>query len=59
MRTHDFSIKIVLLNHHNINCSRILEGEKAETSGATGCSVTHDGALEDLAKLREIVLKRF
>lgn len=57
--SYNLSIKVVLLNHDDVDGPRVLECEEAEASGSTGCSIAHDGAFENLAELREVVLQGF
>lgn len=58
MITYNLSIKVVLLDHHDVDSPWVLECEEAEASRSAGCSIAHDSALENLAELREILLQR-
>jgi hypothetical protein len=43
--SYDFPIKVVFLNHDNIDRASIFECEEAKASRAAGCAVSHDSAL--------------
>jgi hypothetical protein len=49
--TYDFAVEVVLLHHDCVDALGIFEREEAETSGAAGGRVAHDGALANLAEL--------
>lgn len=53
--THDFAVKIVLLDHDGVYGPWVFEGEEAKTTRASALAVAHHGALKDFSKLREIV----
>jgi len=47
----------MFFDHDDIDGSGILERKEAETSWATWSSITHDSALQYLAKLREVLFQ--
>lgn len=49
--SYNLAVKVVLLDHDNVDSLWILESQETETSRATGRSVTHDSTFEHLAKL--------
>ncbi len=49
----------MLFDHDGVDDLRVSEGEEAEAARTTGGAVSHDGALDDIAELREILLERF
>jgi hypothetical protein len=53
--THDFAIKNVLLDHHHVDSLGVFECEETEAAATPGGAIPHDGAFQDLAKLRKIV----
>lgn len=46
----------MLLDHDSVDGLRILEGEEAETTRTTCGAISHNGALENFAELREVLL---
>lgn len=52
--TYDLAIQMVFLNHNNVHRLGVLESQETEASRSTGGTVSHDGALRNLAKLREV-----
>jgi hypothetical protein len=50
-RSYNFSIKIMLLHHHDVYSAWVRKCQEAEASRATGCSVSHNCALLHLTKL--------
>jgi hypothetical protein len=55
--TYDLAIKVVLLDHDDVDSFWIFESQETETSRAACCAVAHYRAFENLAKLREIVFE--
>ena len=55
--SYDFSVKVMFLHHDNVNSSRIFEGQEAEASRSTRCTISHHSTFQYLAELREIVLE--
>lgn len=53
--THDLAIKLMFLDHDNIDCLGVLESEEAKSAGTSGGAIPHHRTFDDLAKLREIV----
>lgn len=53
--TYDLAIKLVFLDHDNVDRLRVSEGEKAESTGAACGAIAHYRAFNDLAELCEIV----
>lgn len=45
----------MLLDHDDVDRLGVLEGQEAEAAGAARSAVPHHGALDDFAKLREVV----
>ena len=51
MATHEFVVKLMLLDHDGVDHLRILESKEAETTGSTGLTIAHNSALDHLAEL--------
>ena len=49
--THNLAVKVVLLDHDNVDRLGVLEREEAESTRATRDAVTHHCALKYLTKL--------
>lgn len=49
----------MLLDHDRVDSLGISESQEAETARAAAGTVAHDGALEDIAKLREVIAQGF
>jgi hypothetical protein len=49
--TYDFTVKVMLLHHDNVDAFGVFEGKKAEATGAAGGGVAHHGALANFTKL--------
>lgn len=58
-RAYDFAVEVVLLDHDCIDSLGVSEGQEAETARAATGAVAHDGAFENIAKLREVVAQGF
>ncbi len=56
---YNLSIKVVLLDHDDVDGPGILESKESETSGSAGSAIAHDSALENFTKLREVVFQGF
>lgn len=56
--TYDFTVEEVLFDHDNVDSLGVLEGEEPEASGATGVTITHHGALDNLSELRKVIAER-
>jgi len=56
-KTHDLAVQIVFLNHHNIDCLRILECQESESTGSARRAVTHDSAFRNFSELAEVLLQ--
>lgn len=54
---YNLPIQEVLLDHNNVHCLGVLEGEEAETSRSAGRAISHDSAFRHLTKLGEIITK--
>lgn len=53
--THNLAVKVVFLDHHNVDSLGILEGKESEATRATGGAISHNGAFYNLAVLREVI----
>ncbi len=53
--THDLAIEKVLLDHNNVHCLGVLEGQKSEASRPASSTISHHGALYNLSELREVL----
>lgn len=56
--SYQLAVERVFLHHNRVDSLRIPEGQETEATRATSLSITHHGALDHFAKLREVVLKR-
>jgi hypothetical protein len=54
--SYDFTVQIVLLNHHYVDGPCILEREEPETTRSTRCAITHDSTFKNLSELGEVFL---
>lgn len=54
---YELAIERVLLDHDGVDDFRVFEGEEAEAARAPSGTISHDGAFEDLAELREVVFE--
>jgi hypothetical protein len=53
--TNDLAVEVVFLDHDDVDCLGVLEGQEAEAAGATGGAISHDCALDNFAELREVI----
>jgi hypothetical protein len=49
--SYNFSVKVVLLHHHDIYSPCISKCQEAEAPRATGCAISHNCAFLHLTKL--------
>jgi hypothetical protein len=57
--TYDLSVQIVLLDHDNVDCLGVFEGEETESSRSAGGAISHNSALQNVSKRGEVISKGF
>jgi hypothetical protein len=58
IKTYDFTVEDVFLDHDGIDTLRIFEGEEPESTGSPSLVFTHDGTLCNLSELFKVCSQR-
>lgn len=53
--TYDFAVELMFLDHNRVDTFRVLEREEAKATRSASSTVAHDGTLNDLSELCEVI----